>query len=72
MIIWQVKMPMILQHLVLFAINQLYFIIIQVNLDEWLYSFAKLAAVDQETFDKFIAEYDTVAETRGKFADFVR
>jgi hypothetical protein len=40
--------------------------------DEWLYSFAKLATVDQDAFDKFITEYDTVIENRGKFSDFIR
>ena len=49
-----------------------FIIIIQVNVDEWLYSFAKLATVDQDVFDKFITEYDTVVENRGKFSDFIR
>jgi len=43
-----------------------------VNLDEWIFAFAKLAAVDTETYDKFISEYEAALEKKGKFSDFVR
>jgi hypothetical protein len=41
-------------------------------LDEWIFSFAKLAAVDTEVYEKFMSEYEASLEGKGKFADFVR
>ncbi|CAG9323297.1 unnamed protein product [Blepharisma stoltei] len=43
----------------------------KVNLDEWLFSFSKLAAeMGSESIDQFIEDYERRIKEKGKFADF--
>ncbi|KAL4497395.1 hypothetical protein ABPG72_011330 [Tetrahymena utriculariae] len=37
-----------------------------VNIDEWIFAFSKLYAVDQAAFDKFVDDYDKAVEKKGK------
>lgn len=36
------------------------------NIDEWMFSFAKLLVCDEATFEKFVADYDKAVTNRGK------
>ncbi|EGR28615.1 hypothetical protein IMG5_171770 [Ichthyophthirius multifiliis] len=37
-----------------------------VNIDEWIFAFSKLFAVDQPAFEKFIEDYDQAVTKKGK------
>ncbi len=36
------------------------------NIDEWLFGFAKLYVRDEQAFDTFLADYDKAVGNRGK------
>ncbi len=38
----------------------------QVNIDEWVFAFSKLYAVDQPAFEKFVEDYDQAVVKKGK------
>jgi hypothetical protein len=42
-------------------------LIYQVSLDEWLFAFAKLVAVDPPSYNKFIEDYEKNVAEKGPF-----